>query len=564
MHTVAVGFTKNDDASYDLLVYIDEGEPLAEFAGELTQNWKTWLKGKKIRTVKFVVAGVLLFSIPFSQVIAKGPRYAMSYIYFGSYAQQMEYIALAQDTLSVISPSYFDLNADGSLKLNGITQSYVDAVHQKGIRVVPFLSNHWDRASGVAALNRVDELAAEIAEAVRQYNLDGVNVDIENVTHNQRDQYTALVRRLREILPNDKEVSVAVAANPNGWSTGWHGSYDYKELGKVADHLFLMTYDEHYQGGEAGPVASLGFVEDSVSYALRYVEPEKIVLGIPFFGRIWSENGSIAGLGISNNRVETIIRDYGAVVSYDTQARSPKAEFTLHEGDSLTVTGTKLPSGRYTIWFENSSSIKEKLALVDKYNLKGAGNWSSGQETREVWEYYDLWLNGKYFEDIYHHFAKDDIIKVVKKKYMVGTTNTTFSPDEGLTRAQAAVILSRVLGLEAGGGAPLFSDTSGHWAQEQISAAAQAGFLAGYPDGSFRPETVMTREEMASLLARMIQVDYTGAPAFSDVSPERWSYQEITALAGAGILSGFGDGTFRPEQTLTRGEMASLLERIDQ
>ena len=56
MHTVAVGFTKNDDASYDLLVYIDEGEPLAEFAGELTQNWKTWLKGKKIRTVKFVVA----------------------------------------------------------------------------------------------------------------------------------------------------------------------------------------------------------------------------------------------------------------------------------------------------------------------------------------------------------------------------------------------------------------------------------------------------------------------------------------------------------------------------
>ena len=73
----------------------------------------------------------------------------------------------------------------------------------------------------------------------------------------------------------------------------------------------------------------------------------------------------------------------------------------------------------------------------------------------------------------------------------------------------------------------------------------------------------MTREEMASLLARMIQADYTGAPAFSDVSPERWSYQEITALAGAGILSGFGDGTFRPEQTLTRGEMASLLERID-
>ena len=151
-------------------------------------------------------------------------------------------------------------------------------MHQKGIRVVPFLSNHWDRASGVAALNRVDELAAEIAEAVRQYNLDGVNVDIENVTHNQRDQYTALVRRLREFLPNDKEVSVAVAANPNGWSTGWHGSYDYKELGKVADHLFLMTYDEHYQGGEAGPCLLY-------TSKIRYVDL-RLCWQIPLAGRV--------------------------------------------------------------------------------------------------------------------------------------------------------------------------------------------------------------------------------------------------------------------------------------
>lgn len=79
--------------------------------------------------------------------------------------------------------------------------------------------------------------------------LDGVNVDIENVTEKQRTQYTELVRRLRESLPSDKEVSVAVAANPSGWNTGWHGSYDYAELGKYADHLFIMAYDEHYQGG---------------------------------------------------------------------------------------------------------------------------------------------------------------------------------------------------------------------------------------------------------------------------------------------------------------------------
>lgn len=556
---------KNSDGTFDAVIYINSMEDFSvEFAKELSKG-RGWdrLKDKKLRFIKIILAGTLILSIPFSQVTAKGPRYAMSYIYFGSQSSQLEYISLAQDTLAVVSPSYFDLNADGSLKLNSISESYVNAVHGKGIRVVPFLSNHWDRESGVNALNRIDELSDEIASAVARYNLDGINVDIENVTHTERDKYTELVKQLRNKLPSDKEVSVAVAANPNGWNTGWHGSYDYKSLGEIADHLFIMSYDEHYQGGSAGPVASLSFVEKSIQYALKQQVPSsKIVLGIPFFGRLWAADGSTKGLGVSNNKVEEIIAKYGGTVTYDTSTRSPKAEFTLTESDNLVVTGKKLPAGDYVIWYENSNSIKEKLALVDKYDLKGAGNWSSGQETRDVWDYYDLWLNSKYFEDIYNHFAKDDIIQVVKNGYMVGTSNTHFSPDNGLTRAQAATIASRVLALSPSS-SRAFPDAAGHWAEKEIAAATDAGFFEGYPDGTFQPDRYMTREEMASLLSRMIQADTARkAPVFSDVSEDRWSYGEITALAQAGILNGYEDNTFRPEQTLTRGEMAALLERI--
>ena len=504
-----------------------------------------------------------MISIPYSQVIAKGPRYAMSYIYFGSNASQMEYISLAQDTLAVISPSYFDLNQDGSLKINKISESYVNTVHDKGIRVVPFLSNHWDRESGKNALNRVGQLSNEIAAAVERYNLDGVNVDIENVTHKERDQYTELVRQLRAKIPDGKEVSVAVAANPKGWNTGWHGSYDYRQLGEIADHLFIMSYDEHYQGGEAGPVASLPFVESSVQYALKQQVPSsKIVLGIPFFGRLWAADGSTKGLGVSINRVEDIISKYNGKVTYSETSRSPAVEFTLTDSDSLTVTGKKLPPGDYIIWYENSSSIKEKLALVDKYDLKGAGNWSSGQETRDVWSYYDLWLNGRYFADIFHHFAKDEIIQAVKKGYMRGTSDTHFSPDDGLTRAQAAAVVTRVKKLHSGGDI-LFSDIKGHWAEKEIASAAAAGYLQGYPDGTFQPERKMSREEMASLLSRLIQSDVQRVTSpFVDVAEDRWSYREITALAQAGILNGYDDDTFRPEKPLTRGEMASLLERL--
>lgn len=74
---------------------------------------------------------------------------------------------------------------------------------------------------------------------------------------------------------------------PKGWNTGWHGSYDYSALSKYADYLMIMAYDEHYQGSPAGPVAGMEFVEESIKYALKHVPKEKIVLGVPFFGRVW-------------------------------------------------------------------------------------------------------------------------------------------------------------------------------------------------------------------------------------------------------------------------------------
>lgn len=552
---------------YDLVLYFDNLNQFdTEFARELTGPGRKYPDNIRIRMVKFVAAGALALTIPFSQITAKGPRYAMSYLYFGSLSDQMEYISLAQDTLAVVSPSYFDITESGALQVNTIHAQFVQTMHEKGMKVVPFLSNHWDRQAGVAALNRAEQLAEQIAQAVEKHNLDGVNVDIENVTQEQRAQYTRLVQLLRQKIPAHKEVSVAVAANPNGWQTGWQGSYDYKALGETADHLFIMSYDEHYQGGPSGPVASLDFVERSVQYALQYVPADKIVLGIPFFGRIWAEDGSVTGYGVSNSRVEAWINQYEHTKTYDRTARSPKLEMVIHPWDNKpTVGGKELAAGNYTIWYEDSDSIKEKLALVDKYQLKGAGNWSAGQETRDVWEYYDLWLNGKYFSDIYQHFAKDDIVYSAKQGIMKGVTNTLFDPEGTLTRAQAAAVAMRMLPqLETEGRTTVsFSDISGHWAQQEIEQAVVVGLLQGYPDGTFRPEEHMSREEMAVLLARMIQMDTSGSqgPAFSDVAEDRWSYAEITALAGAGILQGY-EGAFQPQRGLTRGEMAALVHRV--
>lgn len=546
--------------TYDIVV-IPLSKPV-DFDVEFSLEW--FSKPLQIRMVTLMLAGTVAFSIPFSYLASADGKYSMTYLSYGSYDKQLEYVALSNNSFSVISPSYFNIGTDGSLAVEEISASYVDAMHQKNVKIVPFLSNHWDRTAGNLAMKNVDKLAEQVAQAVEKYNLDGVNVDIENVTHQYREQYTELVRLLRRKIPKEKEVSVAVAANPNGWNLGWHGSYDYKALGEIADHLFLMAYDEHYNGGEAGPVASISFVERSIQYALQYVPKEKIVLGVPFFGRIWSDDGRMMGVGITNRQIASALEKTGGNSRIDSATKSVKARFTVGTNHSITVNGQKLKPGSYTVWYDNSDTLKYKLSLVDKYGLKGAGSWSVGQETQDVWDYYSLWLNGKYFSDTFDHFAKDDILIAYDKGWMEGTSSETFSPSDGMTRAQAAVILCRYLGLQDNGATVDFPDISNHWAEQEIRIAVSHGLMNGYPDGSFLPNKAVTREEIAVILQRALQYEYqvqTALGGFSDLSPDRWSYREIIALIQSGIFSGYPDNTFRPEQYLSRGEMAHLIKK---
>ena len=418
---------KNSDDTYNLIISISRDTE--EFGKEFLHGEKSSdgysgilkaLSGKyrnfKIKTVVIFFSGVLIASMPFSVfadsqegispqsgysiesplVISStsqlSEKFSMTYLYGGSVSQQISKVKQA-GTFDTVSPSYFDINSQGKLVVNTVSTELVNEMHAMGIKVVPMLSNHWDRNGGKLALANPEALAAEIAENVKKYNLDGVNVDIENVTQTERDKYTRLVAELRRLIPAEKEVSVAVAANLNGWTTGWHGSYDYEALAKHADYLMIMAYDESWQGSAAGPVASYDFVKKSIEYALKYAPAEKIVVGVPFYGRIWSENGDFNGYGIGLSVISNMLTDYNAKITYDEKARSPKAEFTVKAGDKeYTVGGKKLSPGNYTIWFENQRSISNKINLVHEYNLKGVGSWALNQATDSILQNLSPWL----------------------------------------------------------------------------------------------------------------------------------------------------------------------------
>ena len=103
------------------------------------------------------------------------------------------------------------------------------------------------------------------------------------------------------------------------------------------------------------------------------------------------------------------------------------------------------------------------------------------------------------------------------------------------------------------------SDINGHWAQATITEWQNAGRIGGYEDGTFRPDQSITRAEFVRLLNSAISTQGSAAISFSDVSPSDWYYNDVAKAVGNNIASGFEDGTFRPNETVTRMQAAVFI-----
>ncbi|WP_052124256.1 glycosyl hydrolase family 18 protein [Ureibacillus manganicus] len=640
---------KNEDGQIHVVLHIDSSNTRFEFGSDfnfdkdesLEKSAKGFVKKHfskiKVASIVIVTGTVILTTIPMQKARAHEVNFNMSYLFYGKTSSLVSQVDRTKGNLNLVSPSYFDINAMGSLEISKLyDDNFVTEMHNRGIKVVPFLSNHWDRELGRAALQNREQLSTEIANFVIEKKLDGVQVDIENTTEIDRNDYTDLVRLLRQKLPQGKEVSVAVAANPGGWSKGWHGTYDYNKLAQYADYLMIMAYDQSYEGSEAGPVASYPWVEKSIKYALNQGVPGgKIVLGVPFYGRLWKTDGTFAGLAVSNSRVDGLLRNYRGTVTFDEQSKSPRATITILESDPKpTIASKTLTAGTYHIWYENDASLEAKFDLLHKYELKGTGSWSLGQEDPTIWQSYSSWLD--HDSSIYHTHkvesgdtlwkiatannmtvnelmnlnnltdyeiqvgqvlkikklnnpfkdigflnqqAQYEILYLVDKKVIYGTSATTFSPSAPITRGQVVMMLGRMLINSGITTIPenwttntYFKDVPTNSKDLELlkyaAVVSQTGVFVGNPDGTLDPSSPISRENMAIVLDRATKaisgqslVDIAGGKAgkVTDLNVARKDTREaINSLSALGITV---NEQFNPKGDVKRTHFASFLTR---
>ncbi|WP_186333837.1 S-layer homology domain-containing protein [Paenibacillus xylanexedens] len=170
------------------------------------------------------------------------------------------------------------------------------------------------------------------------------------------------------------------------------------------------------------------------------------------------------------------------------------------------------------------------------------------------------------------HFSTFSIVKVKDwtdntlkaQPYIQGYADDSFRPERSVTRAEMATLITRVLGTSTTEGNHTFKDVKPtHWAELAIAAAAQSGYVKGYTDGSFKPDQAMTRAELASVLQHLLNTEQTAdeANTFNDVN-DHWAQQAIARLNAAGVVTGYEDGTFRPSQPVTRAEAVTMLNKL--
>ncbi|MFZ5597940.1 MAG: S-layer homology domain-containing protein [Bacillota bacterium] len=150
------------------------------------------------------------------------------------------------------------------------------------------------------------------------------------------------------------------------------------------------------------------------------------------------------------------------------------------------------------------------------------------------------------------------------RAYIQGYPDGTFRPENNITRAELAAILTRVV---SGGrvipGEPHTCNgvPASHWAARQITTAIAQKWMVGYPDGSFRPEGLVTRAEMAAVFYRIKTLPPGQGTAFNDIAGH-WALGVIESAEKNGLIKGYSDGTFRPDQPVTRAEAVVMINRL--
>jgi spore germination protein YaaH len=288
--------------------------------------------------------------------------------------------------VTVISPTWFKVSSNEGTIESLADETYVERAHSVGVQVWALIDDFSTEVNMYKLLSytsRREKLINTIIAETIKYNIDGINIDFENISLDTGIHY---IQFIRELSVKCRSNGIVLSID-NYVPSDFTAYFDREEQGTVADYVIIMAYDEHHAGSEiSGSVSSINFVKNAIDNTLAMVPKERIIMAIPFYTRLWKEvtdaNGTItvSSEAYSMTNAKNLLSDYGATPEWDEETAQYYAQY---ESDGAT----------YKMWLEEEESIEAKMKLIDQADVAGVASWKLGLEKEDIWNVIMKYIN---------------------------------------------------------------------------------------------------------------------------------------------------------------------------
>ncbi|MCD8089167.1 MAG: glycosyl hydrolase family 18 protein [Clostridiales bacterium] len=278
--------------------------------------------------------------------------------------------------LDVLCPTWFEITDSAGTVSDISKKSYADWAHGEGYEVWGLVTNSFspDITSGFLSNEEAsDKIITALLDSCINTGIDGINIDFESIYSEDGDAYVEFMEKLADRF---HEMNLTVSVD-TFVPAAYNEKYHMEEMGEICDYVIMMAYDEHYSTSpEAGSVSSLPWVEGYLETACELVDPDKLILGCPFYTRAWHVN-SAGGVGANSaygmDSAMKLLEDNGAEIVYDEETGQNYGEYP-QEGETV------------KIWLEDETSLRARMELAVEYDCGGAAFWRRGFENEEAWD----------------------------------------------------------------------------------------------------------------------------------------------------------------------------------
>jgi spore germination protein len=301
-------------------------------------------------------------------------RFNLGWKYNGTPAAYQKQLHI--NGLDVVSPRWYTLSRTDLVEINE-NIDYAKEAAKAGKEVWPLFGNKFDPELTNEILKdptKREKIMKDVTQSLRHTQSQGINVDFENIDPKNKQDFVKFVQELKTRL-EPYDISVSVDVSRENADPFWSGSLDREGLGKVADFIVVMGYDEHWASSpKAGSVASIPWTSEGIKLLMKEVPAHKIILGVPFYTREWitNANGEVRSIDRTMLETEKLIQQKKLTKKWDRKTSQNYVEF-MENGE------------KHQIWVEDKESMKLRYDLVKKYNLRGTAAWYVGGASEDIW-----------------------------------------------------------------------------------------------------------------------------------------------------------------------------------